>query len=285
MLLTAGRRAAHSCKIPPGRYVRCQDNKFPTWDHKPQADTHCPDVFQESRPPAADVEGQSVIWETIWLWMLGQKAKLVPVADDPYEPGSDATIAGLTARAAATHADGGIMDAALEPSRVSAAYQLADKGEAGAAALLTLLLNQQQHHANNISEFGLHGWGPCRSAAYALAFSSSKQVVPALAAAAAESQLRELRALAVFCLGQSISLDPLCVHAVLGAAEDDSSFVRSTAVAALGFAGRRLAAAAPSAERSHAVAQAIDTLISALDRTDFANDFYGAGAIPPPIAP
>eukprot|EP01043_Picozoa_sp_COSAG02_P048943 COSAG02_NODE_4865_length_4888_cov_2.731259_4_plen_240_part_00 len=239
-------------------------------------------MFQESRPPAADVEGQSAIWETVWRWMLGPVARLyAPVASSTYGPDSDATVSALTAQVAATCAAGGIMDAALEPSRVSAAYQLVNKGEAGATALLTLLLDQ----ASNLSEFELHGWGPCRSAAYALAFSSSEQVVPALAAAAANSQLRELRALAVFCLGQSISLDPLCVHAVLGAAEDDSSFVRSTAVAALGFAGRRLAAASPSTERSHAVARAVGALISALDRPDIANDFFGAGAIPLPVTP
>ena len=218
-----------------------------------------------------------MIWETVWRWMLGPVASLHTPTADAHNPGADAAIAKLTARVAASHGDGGIMDAALEPSRVSAAYQLVEKGDAGAAALLALLVGQ--NGSAKTSEFGLRGWGPSRSAAYALAFSLSQQVVPALAAAAAHSQLREIRALAVFCLGQSISLDPLCVRGVLGAVRDESGFVRSTAVAALGFAGRRLVAAGLNTERSHAVAQAVDALTSALDRPDFANDFYGAGAV------
>ena len=219
-----------------------------------------------------------MIWETVWRWMLGPLASLHTPTADSQSPVADAAIAKLTARVAASHGAGGIMDAALEPSRVSAAYQLVQKGDAGAAALLGLLVGQNDS-AKIVSEFGLRGWGPCRSAAYALAFSSSQQVVPALAAAAAHSQLREIRALAVFCLGQSISLDPWCVRGVLGAVGDESGFVRSTAVAALGFAGRRLIAAGLNTERSHAVAQAVDALTSALDRPDFANDFYGAGAV------
>ena len=139
-------------------------------------------------------------------------------------------------------------------------------------------MKERANNANTVFEFGLHGWAPYRSAAYALAFSPSKQVVPALAVAATESRLREIRALAVFCLGQSISLDPLCVLGVLEAVDDDSSFVRSTAVAALGFAGRRLLAADTTPDRSNAIAQAVNKLILALDRSDFANDFYGAGA-------
>ena len=242
-------------------------------------------MFQEPRPPAADVEGQHVIWETVWRWMLGPVASLHAPATNNYKPDADATIAKLTARVAATHSDGSIEDAALEPSRVSAAYQLVNEGEAGATALLALLLNERTSDDNTVSEIGLHGWAPYRSAAYALAFSSSKQVVPALAAATTKSRLRELRALAVFCLGQSISLDPLCVLGALEAVDDESSFVRSTAVAALGFAGRRLLAADPTPDRSNAVAQAVNKLILALDRPDFANDFYGAGeALPIRIA-
>ena len=143
-------------------------------------------MFRESRPPAADVEGQSVIWETVWRWMLGPVASLHTPTADAHNPGADAAIAKLTARVAASHGDGGIMDAALEPSRVSAAYQLVEKGDAGAAALLALLVGQ--NGSAKTSEFGLRGWGPSRSAAYALAFSSSQQVVPALAAAAARTR-------------------------------------------------------------------------------------------------
>ena len=237
-------------------------------------------MFQEPRPPAADVEGQHVIWETVWRWMLGPVAGLHEPTTTTNTADADVTIAKLIARVAATHSDGSIKDAALEPSRVSAAYQLVNEGEAGATALLALL-NDRASSDKTVSEFGLHGWAPYRSAAYALAFSSSKQVVPALAAATTKSRLREVRALAVFCLGQSISLDPLCVLGVLEAVDDESSFVRSTAVAALGFAGRRLLAADPTPDRSNAVAQAVNKLILALDRPDFANDFYGAGAAIP----
>merc|ERR1711969_64165 len=78
-----------------------------------------------------------------------------------------------------------------------------------------------------------------RSAAYALSSSPAAAAVPALATAARTSPLREIRALAVFCLGQSVSDDVLCVEPALEAMNDDSGFVRSTAAAALGFAGRR----------------------------------------------
>ena len=50
-----------------------------------------------------------------------------------------------------------------------------------------------------------------RSSAYALSSSPAAAAVPALAAAARTSPLREVRALAVFCLGQSVSDDVLCV--------------------------------------------------------------------------
>ena len=107
-------------------YVRCQDNTDgPTWHHEPQEDTYAPDLFKESRPPAADVEGQNTIWETMWRWMLGPAAPAAPVA-----PAVDGrVIAELTARVTAGSADGSLADAAVEPLRVSAAYQLAELGD------------------------------------------------------------------------------------------------------------------------------------------------------------
>ena len=250
-------------------YVRCQDNTDgPTWHHEPQEDTYAPDLFKESRPPAADVEGQNTIWETMWRWMLGPAAPAAPAA-----PAVDGrVIAELTARVTAGSADGSLADAAVEPLRVSAAYQLAELGDAGAAALLEVLLGSP----DELSEHDLHGWGPRRSAAYALSFSTAASVVPALAEAAVKSPLRELRALCIFSLSQSASLDPRCLEPALEGALDESGFVRSTAVAALGFAGRRLAAAGGTAQLA-AAGRAVLALADAVGGPDIANDFYGAG--------
>ena len=76
-------------------YTRGQDNTDgPSWDHTPAEDDQAPAIFRETRvsaatvgslsccatltvgrcceqPPAADVEGQAVIWDTMWRWMLG----------------------------------------------------------------------------------------------------------------------------------------------------------------------------------------------------------------------
>jgi hypothetical protein len=53
-------------------YVRGQDNTDgPSWEHTPADDDQMPRLFRESRPPAADVEGQEVIWDNMWRWMLG----------------------------------------------------------------------------------------------------------------------------------------------------------------------------------------------------------------------
>eukprot|EP01045_Picozoa_sp_COSAG04_P021223 COSAG04_NODE_2260_length_4428_cov_1.875029_1_plen_120_part_10 len=117
--------------------MRCQDNTDgPTWHHEPQEDTYAPQLFKESRPPAADVEGQSTIWETMWRWMLVPAVPEAPAASAVDER----AIEELTARVTAGSADGSLADAAVEPLRVSAAYQLAEMGESGAAALLEVLL-------------------------------------------------------------------------------------------------------------------------------------------------
>ena len=122
-----------------------------------------------------------------------------------------------------------------------------------------------------------------RSSAYALSSSPAAAAVPALAAAARTSPLREVRALAVFCLGQSVSDDVLCVEPAIEAmVNDESGFVRATAAAALGFAGRRLAAAGGQARKA-AVAKCVEALASAVGRDDIANDFFGAGEGQPPF--
>jgi len=60
------------------------------------------------------------------------------------------------------------------------------------------------------------------------------------------------------------------------ALDDDSGFVRATAAASLGFAGRRLAASGGH----RAAAQAVEALAEAMDREDYANDHFGAGEGP-----
>ena len=241
-----------------------------------------PLTFLETRPPAADVEGQASIWNSVWQWMLhGQGGPQPPLAE-----ADAAAVSQLQLRVTATSNDGSSSDAALEPSRISAAYQLAELGDTGAAVLLEIFDGAANGH---VAEFGLHGWGPLRSAAYALSSSHAAAVVPALAELARESPLREVRALALFSLGQSVSTDVECLQpAVWALHHDESSFVRSTAAAAVGFAGRRLAAAAADAateqqqqQRRAAVANAMSALTAVCctrgggDTAD--TDFFGAG--------
>ena len=104
-----------------------------------------------------------------------------------------ATIAMLRERAAATRNDGSVSDAAVEPLRVSAAYQLAEmvriplllslwigrlglpgcaldscraccwQGDAGAEVLLEMLLGPDRLRGpSSVAEFADHGWGPVR---------------------------------------------------------------------------------------------------------------------------
>ena len=92
----------------------------------------------------------------------------------------------LRERAAATRNDGSVSDAAVEPLRVSAAYQLAEmvrittpldldrsasvrcraccrQGDAGAEVLLEMLLGPDRLSGPpSVAEFGEHGWGPVR---------------------------------------------------------------------------------------------------------------------------
>jgi hypothetical protein len=143
-----------------------------------------PLTFLETRPPAADVEGQASIWNSVWQWMLhGQGGPQPPLAE-----ADAAAVSQLQLRVTATSNDGSSSDAALEPSRISAAYQLAELGDTGAAVLLEIFNGATNGH---VAEFGLHGWGPLRSAAYALSSSHAAAVVPALAELARESPLRD----------------------------------------------------------------------------------------------
>jgi len=109
-------------------YVRGQDNTDgPSWEHTPADDDQMPRLFRESRPPAADVEGQEVIWDNMWRWMLGAP---------PPAAGIDlTTVAMLRERAGATSSDGSVSDAAVEPLRVSAAYQLAGMSDVSSPAV------------------------------------------------------------------------------------------------------------------------------------------------------
>ena len=106
----------------------------------------------------------------------------------PLAEADAAAVSQLQLRVTATSNDGSSSDAALEPSRISAAYQLAELGDTGAAVLLEIFAGAANGH---VAEFGLHGWGPLRSAAYALSSSRAAAVVPALAELARESPLRD----------------------------------------------------------------------------------------------
>ena len=236
-------------------YCRMQEPRQPSWDHHPAAAVH----------PATSPFGssaESVIWLSIWQWMLGDRASCNATTGTAAQLNANQQ---LLMRACSTSR---LESTQHEPARVAAAYALACHHHAAFPLLAALRSIEAEPTAASAA----------RSAAYALA------ALPAAGAATTLSELgqmarhspsRDLRVLSVFSLGQSAATSAEGFSAMLhGLMHDDSGFVRSTAAAALGFAGRRteLDAQRAAAIRGLSGVIALDTAEADGDR-----DFIGPG--------
>ena len=119
---------------------------------------------------------------------------------------------------------------AAEPTRIGAAYKLANLTDAAAAArLLGKALGSERETVRRAAAYGLAALG--------------EAATPVLLAAAT-SAAKWVRKAAVFALGEAGAVTDAVLNAIAARlAEDESVYVRSVAAAALGCLGRRAVAA------------------------------------------